>query len=209
VSALLFALRRDKIDILVDTRAVGCSGLSKLWPLIHLPAILCGRGPVALILDTALRSAAIAGDFDSFVEGMPASLDSALRANAANIAKLVGRDRRLEVYAAGISPSTSRATVYSYALTDVEAASARYERVDEDFLIAAPWVEEELGPMPEISGVGMSDDDLRQLLRIIHLRQVDLMNSLWAEGSAGGRRVLVTITAGSITSEIEEMGRFS
>jgi hypothetical protein len=63
--------------------------------------------------------------------------------------------------------------------------------------------------MPEISGVGMSDDDLRQLLRIIHLRQVDLMNSLWAEGSAGGRRVLVTITAGSITSEIEEMGRFS
>jgi hypothetical protein len=54
MSALLFVLQRDQIDILVDTKAIGCAAMAKVWPLVHLPAIICGRGPAAsddLLLD--------------------------------------------------------------------------------------------------------------------------------------------------------------
>jgi hypothetical protein len=204
MSALLFSLRRDRIDVLADSCAFGFpGGVAKVWPIVHAPAVICGRGPAGLLIDVALRCAALAGDFDSLVEGMAKELDAALRANAANIAKLVGRDRRVEVYAAGISRSARRATVCSYLLMDGEASSSCYQRTQEtgDFLVCSPWVEEELGPVPEITA-SMTGDELRALLRDVHRRQIQLMNSQWAEGSAGGRRVEIAITSGSITSRV-------
>jgi hypothetical protein len=104
MSALLFALQRGKIDILVDTKAIGCSNMAKAWPLVHLPAIVCGRGPAALILDVALRSATMAATFDELARNMPAVLDAALKAGALNLAHLSLRDRRAEIYLVGISP---------------------------------------------------------------------------------------------------------
>jgi hypothetical protein len=78
--------------------------MAKAWPLVQLPAIVCGRGPAALILDVALRSATMAATFDELARNMPAVLDAALKAGALNLAHLSLRDRRAEIYLVGISP---------------------------------------------------------------------------------------------------------
>jgi hypothetical protein len=92
VSALLFALLRDRISIRVDTRAIGCAGVAKAWPLVHLPAVLCGRGAAGLFVDLAARAAAVAESMDELLQQMPTVLDGALRAGAPNIARLSERN---------------------------------------------------------------------------------------------------------------------
>lgn len=204
MSALLFALRRAEIIVLADTRAAGYARVGKVFPIVHVPALMCVRGPLGLLIESSVRIAAVASNFDQLTETIPAQLDAVVRANIQNIAQLPERDRRIELYVAGISPSTSRSRVLSYLLTDSEGSTAVYEHTDEsgDFILCAPWIAD-LGPVPEISS-GMLDTELRALLRSIHQRQIGLMNSRWAEGSGGGRRVTVTVTERSVISEIAD-----
>lgn len=48
------------------------------------------------------------------------------------------------------------------------------------------------------------DQELRSLLRQTHRRQIKLMNSQWQEGSAGGKRIELTLTANAIASAIAD-----
>jgi len=142
MSAILIALRRDRIQVLADTKATGYASVAKVWPILHTPAVICGRGPAGLLIDTAVHVGAMASDFDQFAQNMTVAIDAVLRANSANISRLTEQDRQIEVYAAGISPTTSQPTVFSYLLTNAEATGVGYERSEEsgDFLIVAPWI---------------------------------------------------------------------
>jgi hypothetical protein len=51
MSALLFALRQDRIVILSDTKASACPNMAKTWPIPHLLALVAGRGPAGLSMD--------------------------------------------------------------------------------------------------------------------------------------------------------------